>query len=62
MRKNNFFKEIKKECKQIVWPKKDEVIRKTSLVIVVSFVLTLLIFSFFSINDLALHELLVNFM
>lgn len=57
MKKMNFFKEIKKEWKQIIWPKKDEVIRKTSLVIVVSFVLTLLIFALDLVYGLALEEL-----
>ena len=33
MKKMNFFKEIKKEWKQIVWPKKDEVVREKKNVV-----------------------------
>ncbi len=32
----NFFKEVKDELKKVVWPTKSEVIRLTSIVIIVS--------------------------
>ena len=62
MGKKSFLKELKNECKQIVWPKKDEVIKKTSLVLLISFVLTLLIFALDSVYSIALNEFLESFM
>lgn len=32
----NFFKEVKDELKKVVWPSREEVIRLTSVVIIVS--------------------------
>ncbi len=38
-RKDNFFKRVKAEFKRCTWPKKDELIRQSVLVIIVSVVL-----------------------
>lgn len=38
-RKDNFFKHVKAEFKRCTWPKKDELIRQSALVIIVSVVL-----------------------
>lgn len=38
-KKDNFFKHVKAEFKRCTWPKKDELIRQSALVIVVSVVL-----------------------
>lgn len=62
MRKTSFFKDLKREYKQIVWPKKNEVVRKTTLVIVISFLLTLLIFGLDTLYGYGLSDLLEKFM
>ena len=38
-RKDSFFRHVKAEFKRCTWPKKDELIRQSALVIVVSVVL-----------------------
>ncbi len=42
-KKGNFFKHVKAELKRCTWPKKEELIRQSSLVIVVSIVLAAII-------------------
>lgn len=56
----NFFKNVKKEFNQVIWPTKDDVIKKTSVVVVISFILTLLIFALDSLYTYGLGEFLTN--
>lgn len=49
--KKGFFKNLKSEFKKVVWPKKDELVKQTVLVVVVSVALGLLI----SVVDLAIQ-------
>lgn len=62
MKKKHFFGDIKKEFNQIIWPTKDDVIKKTTLVIAISFVLTILIFALDSLYTYGLGEFLTNLM
>jgi preprotein translocase subunit SecE len=41
--RGSFWKNFKSEFKQIVWPKKEQIIKKTLVVILVSVILTALI-------------------
>ena len=56
----NFFKNVKKEFNQVIWPTKDDVIKKTSVVVVISFILTLLIFALDTLYTYGLGEFLTN--
>lgn len=58
MKKTNFFGNLKKEFNQVIWPTRDEVAKKTTLVVVVSFVLTLLIFALDALYTYGLDEFL----
>ena len=43
--KKSFFKRVKSEFKKVTWPKKDDLIKQTALVVVISIILhTLAIF------------------
>ncbi len=57
---NKFFKELQKEYNQIIWPTRNETVKKTILVIALSAFLTLLIFvfdlSFVEIGSLVLQK------
>lgn len=55
-----FFGNLKKEFNQVIWPTKDEVVKKTCLVLVISFVLTILIFALDSLYTYGLGEFLIN--
>ena len=57
---NNFFKNVKKEFNQVIWPTKDDVIKKTSVVVVISFILTLLIFALDTLYTYGLGEFITN--
>lgn len=56
----NFFKNVKKEFNQVIWPTKDDVIKKTSVVVVISFILTLLIFALDTLYTYGLGEFITN--
>ena len=62
MKIKNFFGNLKKEFNQVIWPTRDEVIKKTALVLVISFVLTILIFALDTLYTYGLGEFLTKFM
>ena len=62
MKKNHFFGNLKKEFNQIIWPTKNEVVKKTTLVVAISFLLTILIFALDSLYTYGLGEFLINLM
>lgn len=62
MKIKNFFGNLKKEFNQVIWPTKEDVTKKTLLVLVISFVLTILIFALDTLYTYGLGEFLTKFM
>ncbi|MCQ2910551.1 MAG: preprotein translocase subunit SecE [Clostridia bacterium] len=60
MKLKNFFGNLKKEFNQVIWPTKEDVTKKTALVLVISFVLTLLILGLDTLYQYGLHDFLAN--
>lgn len=62
MKKTNFFKELKNEYQQVIWPKGTEVKTKTLLVLGISVALTLLIFALDSVYSFGINEFIKGIM
>jgi len=43
-KKGNFIKNMQTEFKKIVWPSRDQVIKKTIVVLIIALILTILVF------------------
>jgi len=57
-----FLKDLKKEMNLIIWPSKEEVVKKTYLVVGLSFALTIFIFALDAAYSFILNEVIERFM
>lgn len=55
--KGSFWKNFKAEFNKITWPSKDQVIKKTIVVLIISLVLMVVVFGFDTIYNLAVMQI-----
>jgi len=56
-KKGNFIKNLGTEFNKIVWPSKDQVIKKTIVVLIISLVLTVLVFGLDTIYNFVITQI-----